>query len=57
MIQVAAPPRRELNDMLHYESYDLGKFRSDEQMAGFVKTRTLQGAYGRRGGAEGNDKE
>ena len=55
--QVAAPPRRELNDMLHYESYDLGKYRSDEQMAGFVKTRTLQGAYGRRGGAEGNEKE
>ena len=55
--QVAAPPRRELNEMLHYESYDMGKFRSDEQMTGFVKTRTLQGAYGRRGGAEGDEKE
>jgi nitroreductase len=55
--QVAAPPRRALNEMLHYESYDMGKFRSDEQMMGFVKTRTLQGAYGRRGGAEGDEKE
>jgi nitroreductase len=54
--QVAAPPRRELREMLHLESYDMGKFRSDEEMAGFVKTSTLQGAYGRRGGAEGHEK-
>ncbi len=54
---VAAPPRRELNEMLHYETYDPGKFRSDDAMAGFVKTRTLQGAYGRRGGAEGDEKD
>jgi len=43
--------------MLHYETYDMEKYRSDEQMAGFVKTRTLQGAYGRRGGAEGDEKD
>ena len=54
---VAAPPRRALNEMLHYESYDMDKFRSDEQMMGFVKTRTLQGAYGRRGGAAGDEKD
>jgi nitroreductase len=54
---VGAPPRRELTEMLHYETYDMRKFRSDEQMAGFVKTRTLQGAYGRKGGAEGDEKE
>src|SRR5574341_1004100 len=42
--QVAAPPHRELREMLHLESYDMGKFRSDEEMAGFVKTSTLQGA-------------
>ena len=54
--QVAAPPRRELNEMLHYESYDMGKFRSDEQMMGFIRTRTLQGAYGRKGGAEGDER-
>jgi nitroreductase len=54
---VAAPPRRALDEILHYETYDMNKFRSDEQMAGFVKTRTLQGAYGRRGGAEGDAKD
>ena len=31
---------------------ELGKFRSDQQMDGIVNTRTLQGAYGRRGGAQ-----
>ena len=54
---VVAPPRRALDEILHYEAYDMGKFRSDEQMMGFVKTRTLQGAYGRRGGAEGDEKQ
>jgi 5,6-dimethylbenzimidazole synthase len=55
--QVAAPPRRELREMLHRESYDTEKFRSDEEMAGFVKTSTLQGAYGRRSGAVGDEKD
>lgn len=45
---VAAPPRRGLNEILHHEKYDVAKFRDDESMTGFVKTRTLQGAYGRR---------
>jgi nitroreductase len=45
---VAAPPRRRLDEILHYEKYDLAKFRDDDSLAGFVKTRTLQGAYGRR---------
>jgi 5,6-dimethylbenzimidazole synthase len=52
--RVVAPPRRPLDEILHYETYDMSKFRSDEQLAGFVKTRTLQGAYGRRGGAQGD---
>jgi len=47
-----APPRRALDEILHYETYDMSKFRSDEQMAGFVKTRTLLGGYGRKGGAQ-----
>jgi hypothetical protein len=55
--QVAAPPRRELREMLHIESYDMERFRSDEEMAGFVKKNTLQGAYGRRGGAAGDEKD
>jgi hypothetical protein len=33
------------------------RFRSDEEMAGFVKKNTLQGAYGRRGGAAGDEKD
>jgi 5,6-dimethylbenzimidazole synthase len=47
--QVAAPPRRELEEITHYEKYDMGKFRDDQGMTKFVMTRTLQGAYGRRG--------
>ncbi|MGH7927624.1 MAG: nitroreductase family protein, partial [Candidatus Binatia bacterium] len=46
--QVAAPPRRQLEEILHREKYDMAKFRDDNRVAGFVKTRTLQGAYGRR---------
>lgn len=48
-----APPRRTLEELMHHEVYDMNKFRSDDQMAGFVKTRTLQGAYGRKGGTQG----
>jgi nitroreductase len=44
----AAPPRRELEEILHHEKYDMAKYRDDSGVAGFVKTRTLQGAYGRR---------
>ncbi|HEX9271371.1 MAG TPA: nitroreductase family protein [Candidatus Binatia bacterium] len=52
---VAPPPRRTLEEIVHHETYNMDKFRSDEQMAGFVKTRTLQGAYGRKGGAQGDE--
>jgi len=54
---VSAPPRRSLDDLVHYETYDIEKFRSDEELSGFVRTRTLQGAYGRRGGAEGDERD
>jgi len=53
--QVAAPPRRELEEITHYEKYDMSKFRDDQGMTKFVMTRTLQGAYGRRG--LGNDSK
>jgi hypothetical protein len=53
---VVAPPRRSLEEIIHYETYDMKKFRNDDQLAGFVKTRTLQGAYGRKGGAQGENK-
>jgi nitroreductase len=52
---VAAPPRRTLDEIIHYETYDINKYRSEKEMAGFVKTRTLQGAYGRKGGAQGDE--
>lgn len=54
---VAAPPRRGLDELIHRERYDMSKFRSDEQMMGFVTTKTLQGAYGRKGGAEGDERD
>ena len=44
---VAAPPRRKLEEIVHYEKYDMAKYRDESGIAGFVKTRTLQGAYGR----------
>jgi nitroreductase len=54
---IAAPPRRRLDELIHCERYDMSKFRSDEQFTGFVRTSTLQGAYGRKGGAEGDEKD
>jgi len=47
--QIAAPPRRTLAEITHYEKYDLNKFRDDQGMTKFIMTRTLQGAYDRRG--------
>jgi nitroreductase len=47
--QVAAPPRRELAEIVHFEKYDMNKFRDDQGMTHFIMSRTLQGAYGRRG--------
>jgi nitroreductase len=47
--QVAAPPRRELAEIVHFEKYDINKFRDDQGMTNFIMSRTLQGAYGRRG--------
>jgi len=54
---VVAPPRRSLTEIIHRETYDINKFRSDDQLAGFVKTRTLQGPYGRKGGAQGDSED
>ncbi len=50
---VAPPPRRSLDEITHRETYDMAKFRDDDQLAGFVKSRTLQAGYGRKGGAQG----
>ena len=50
---VVAPPRRSLEEVIHHESYDMTKYRADAAFDSFVKTATLQGAYGRKGGAQG----
>jgi nitroreductase len=47
--QVEAPPRRSLEEITHYEKYDMSNFRDDQGMTRFIMTHTLQGAYGRRG--------
>jgi 5,6-dimethylbenzimidazole synthase len=52
--QIAAPPRRSLEEITHYERYDMSKFRDDQGMSKFIMTRTLQGAYGRRGLGDGS---
>jgi hypothetical protein len=46
--QVAAPPRRELEETFTTRN-DMNKFRDDQGVSRFIMTRTLQGAYGRRG--------
>jgi hypothetical protein len=33
--------RRELNEILHYERYDRGKFRSDEKVKEFIWGKTV----------------
>lgn len=46
--RVAPPPRRELEEIIHYEKYDMNKFRDDQGVTKFIMSRTLQGSYGRR---------
>jgi nitroreductase len=46
--EVAAPPRRPLDELIHHESYEMGKYRDEQAMEKFVKTLTLQGSYGKR---------
>jgi nitroreductase len=43
----ATPPRRELEEIVHYERYDMSKYRDDAAMERFIKTLTLQGGYGK----------
>jgi nitroreductase len=45
--QVAAPPRRALEEMVHTERYDMDKYRDDKAMDRFIHTLTLQGSYGK----------
>jgi nitroreductase len=43
----ATPPRRELEEIIHFEKYDVNKFRDDAAMEQFINTLTLQGSYGK----------
>ncbi len=44
---VPAPPRRELDGMIHVEKYDLKKFRGDRDFNKFLMSATRRGSYGR----------
>jgi len=46
-VQVAAPPRRRLDDLVHREHYDMEKYVSDEQMRQWLWTESRLGAYGK----------
>lgn len=43
----ATPPRRELDEIVHFEQYDMNKYRDDTAMERFINTLTLQGSYGK----------
>jgi nitroreductase len=43
----ATPPRRKLEEIVHYEQYDMNKYRDDAAMERFINTLTLQGSYGK----------
>ena len=45
--EVSAPPRRELDEIVHYGKYDMKKYRDDMQIEKFITTLTLQGGYGK----------
>lgn len=45
---ISPRPRRELDEIIHYEKYDLNKFRDDKVFQKFVMTSTRRGAYGKR---------
>ena len=44
---VSAPPRRELDEIVHYGKYDMKKYRDDAHIEQFITTLTLQGGYGK----------
>jgi hypothetical protein len=42
---VSAPPRRDLDEIMHSGKYDMKKYRDDAQIEQFITTLTLQGGY------------
>ncbi len=45
-------PRRELDEIVHYEKYDRNKFRNDKEMEKFIATLTRRGSYGKKAWVE-----
>ena len=45
---VAPRPRRELEEIVHFESYDPKKYRDDAEFRKFVMTASRRGSYGKR---------
>lgn len=45
---IAPRPRRELDEIVHYERYDMKKYRDDNAFRKFVMTLTRRGSYGRK---------
>jgi 5,6-dimethylbenzimidazole synthase len=44
---VSAPPRRNLDEIVHFGKYDMKKYRDDARIKQFITTLTLQGGYGK----------
>ena len=49
---IAARPRREIDEMTHYERYDMTKYRGDREFQKFVMTASRRGYYGKRNWVE-----
>ena len=49
---VAPRPRRELDEIIHYDKYHSKKFRTDKEIEKFIMTVTRRGAYGKQGWVE-----
>jgi nitroreductase len=45
---IPARPRREIDEMTHYERYDMAKYRDDRQFQKFVMTASRRGYYGKK---------
>ena len=45
---IPARPRREVDEMTHYERYDMAKYRDDREFQKFVMTASRRGYYGKR---------
>ena len=41
LVKERAPYRRELEEIVHYECYDAGKFRTDEKLEEFIWSKTV----------------